>query len=195
MLAAVALVAAEAPARADAQPAASTQTFENGATLSYGVTLSLLQFSAARSANEPGRLRNYTPSLEVLPAEIGFQFIFNPQNAPWRLNKKDDSRFQLMSIGGAILARIRNEGLVQGNLSLAIELGFFENSLSIGLGVDLYRGIPILSGSGVAGGGTAYTGLLAAAFVKEGELTPENVFLLVSFSLSGVVNALSGKVQ
>jgi hypothetical protein len=184
------------PARGNSDPPAPTlTTLDNGSTLSYGVTLSLLQFSTVRSPSESGRLRDYSPSLEVLPTEIGFQFIYNPQYSPWRLTKQDGSPFQLMSIGGALLARVKSESLAQGNISLAIELGFFNNAISIGIGVDLYRGIPILSSGGVPGGGTAYTGLLASAFAKEGEVTPENAFVLVSFSLSSIVGALSGKVQ
>lgn len=185
------------PAHADtpAPPPPQQTTFAGGGTLSYGVTLSLLQYSTSRSPSEPGRLRDYTPKLEVLPTEIGFQFVYNPQYAPWRLVKQDGSTFQLMSFGGALLVRVKDEGLSQGNISLAAELGFFENAISIGVGVDLYRGIPVLGANGVPGAGTAYTGLLAAAFAREGEVTPENVFVLVSFSLTGIINTLSGKVQ
>lgn len=174
----------------------TTATFTNKSTLSYGVTLSLLQFSVARRADQPARLRDYQPQLQVLPVEIGFQFVYGPQYTPWRFTTSDRSKpFQLMTVGGAVLTRIQNEGLSQGNISLAAELGFFENTISIGIGFDLYRGIPTLNGSGVAGGATAYTGLLAAAFAKEGEVTPENVFVLLSFSLSKLTAALTSTVH
>jgi hypothetical protein len=182
-------------ARADDAPAPTTATLQSGSTLTYGVTLSLLQFSTVRSPNESGRFRNYAPDLEVLPTEIGFQFVYNPAFNPWRLTKQDGKPFQLISVGGALLARIKSQSLEQGNISLAAQLGFFDNAISIGVGIDLYRGIPILSGSGVPGGATAYTGLLAAAFAKEGEVTPENVFVVLSFSLTKIVGAISGEVR
>jgi hypothetical protein len=182
-------------ARAEDPPAPTSTTFQSGSTLSYGVTLSLLQFSTLRSPNEPGRYRNYAPNLEILPTEIGFKFSYNPAFSPWRLSKQDGKSFQLISVGGALLARIKSQALEQGNLSLAIELGFFDNAISLGVGIDLYRGIPVLSGAGISGGGTAYTGLLAWAFAKEGELTPENVFVVVSFSLTKIVGAISGEVR
>lgn len=182
-------------ARADDTTASTSATFEGGSTLSYGVTLSLLQFSTVRSPNEPGSYRNYSPNLEVLPTELGFQFIYNPAPGPWRLKKQDGKSFQLISVGGALLARIKSQSLEQGNISLAAQLGFFDNAISVGVGVDLYRGIPILSGAGVPGGATAYTGLLAAAFAKEGELTAENVFVVLSFSLTKIVSAISGEVR
>lgn len=182
-------------AHADDPPAPTSATFQSGSTLSYGVTLSLLQFSALRSPNEPGRDRNYAPNLEVLPTEIGFQFIYNPAFSPWRLTRQDGKPFQLISVGGSLLARVKSQSLEQGNISIAAQLGFFDNAISVGVGIDLYRGIPILSGSGVPGGGTAYTGVLAWALASEGEVTPENVFVVFSFSLTKIVAAISGEVR
>jgi hypothetical protein len=195
VLAVSAVLGFDGVAHADDPPATTSTTFQSGSTLSYGVTLSLLQFSTLRSPNEPGRYRNYAPNLEVLPTELGFQFVYNPAFSPWRLNKQDGKTFQLISVGGALLARIKSQALEQGNISLAVQLGFFDNAISLGVGIDLYRGIPVLSGTGVSGGGTAYTGLLAWAFAREGEVTPENVFVVVSFSLSKIVGAISGEVR
>jgi hypothetical protein len=182
-------------ARADDPPAPTSATFQSGSTLTYGVTLSLVQFSTVRSPNEPGRFRNYAPDLQVLPTEIGFQFVYNPQFTPWRLTKQDGKPFQLFSVGGSLLARIKSQSLEQGNISLAIQMGFFDNAISLGVGIDLYRGIPVLSGTGVPGGATAYTGLLSWAFAKEGGVTPENVFVVLSFSLTKIVSAISGEVR
>ena len=70
-------VAAASPrlAHADSSPSQTQTTFESGATLSYGVTLSLLQFSTVRSPDEPARYRNYAPKLEVLPTEINWKAL------------------------------------------------------------------------------------------------------------------------
>jgi len=196
----------DAPARAaDDSSSASGMTTSNvfqqkfvgGATLSYGVTLSLLRLSSTRPSNAPGRTREYTPGVEVLPAEFGFQFTYGPQSAPWRFDVADPTkpRFQLMTVGGVILGRVDDRARGQGNISLAATLGFFENAISIGVGVDLYRGIPIQGANGAAGAGTAHTGILAWAFSPEGEVTPENIFVLLSLSLSRIVGSVSGQVS
>jgi hypothetical protein len=163
--------------------------------LRYGLTGSILRFSATRPDNEPARTRNYSPALDVIPPEIGFQFTYRPKTRPWLQNRLSNGRFQLMSAGGILLLRLGDMEKRQGGLGLAATLSFFEESLGLGVGVDLYRGIPTLGTNGVAGDGTAYTGLLAWAFVKEGEVTPENAFVLVSFNLSGLVGAFTQKVK
>ena len=78
---------------------------------------------------------------------------------------------------------------------MAATLGFFENAISIGVGVDLYRGIPVLGANGSAGAGTAHTGVLSWAFSPEGEVTPENVFVLLSLSLTRIIGSVSGQVS
>jgi hypothetical protein len=174
--------------------------FENGGRLRYGLSVSLLHYSVSRSSAEPGRMRNYLPKLDFIPPEVGFQFTFQPATGPWRLRKKSDSTngktstFQLMSWGGMLLVRVDNKDLAQGAIRLGGTINFFENVVGIGLGFDLYRGIPVLGANGVNGGSTAYTGLLSWAFSKQGELTPENIFFVMTFGLDPIVKALSGEL-
>jgi hypothetical protein len=169
--------------------------FENGGRLRYGLSLSLLQLSATRSSSEPGRLRNYAPRLETVPPELGFQFTYQPHSYPWRLRRKDGTSFQLMSWGGMLLAGIRNSNLEQGAIRLGATLNFFENVIGLGAGFDLYRGIPVLGADGTAGGATAYTGLLSWAIAKQGEVTPENFFFVVTLGVDPIVKALTGELR
>lgn len=169
--------------------------FESGGRLRYGLSVSLLQLAVSRSESEPGRLRNYEPKLEVLPSEIGFQFTHQPVGPPWRFTKKDGGTFQLMSWGGMLLTKIDKRELAQGAIRLGLTLNFFENVVGLGAGFDLYRGIPIRGADGIAGSATAYTGLLSWAFSPEGEVTPENVFVVLTFGLDPIVRALSGELK
>lgn len=169
--------------------------FRRGGRLRYGVSLSLLQFRTARPDNEPGRLRNYTPKLDVLPPEIGVQFTHEPAGAGWRLEKNDGSQFQLMSWGGILLFRVSDEALAQGAISMAVTLNFFNNFVGLGLGFDLYRGIPIAGSDGAAGKGTAHTGVLSWAFARQGEVTPENVFVVFTVGVDPIVRALTGELK
>jgi hypothetical protein len=169
--------------------------FKNGDRLKYGLSVTLLEFRAARPSNETGRLRDYAPGLEAIPPEVGFHFLYQPSTRPWRLRRKDGSDFQLISWGGMVLVRVDNVSLHQGALSLGTMLTFFENTLGLGIGFDLYRGIPVQGANGVAGSGTAYTGLLSWAFTPQGEITPENVFVVLTFGLGPIVNALTGELK
>ncbi len=169
--------------------------FRTGDRLRYGLSASLFEFSVERPNNEPGRLRRYAPTFDVVPAEIGFQFTLQPSGSPWRLQKADTSTFQLMSCGGMLLVRIDNKNLAQGAVAVGATLNFFENVLGIGVGVDLYRGVPIQGANGAASGSTAYTGLLAWAFAPQGEMTPEDVFVVLTFGLDPIVKALSGELK
>ncbi|MBX3258998.1 MAG: hypothetical protein KF782_04715 [Labilithrix sp.] len=169
--------------------------FENGGRLRYGLSVSLLQISATRPDDEPGRTRNYATKIEAVPPELGFQFTYQPAGHPWRLKRRDGSHFQLMSWGGMVLAGVRNSNFAQGALRLGATINFFENVIGFGAGFDLYRGIPVLGPSGVAGGETAYTGLLAWALANQGEVTPENLFFVVTLGVDPIVKALTGEVR
>lgn len=184
-----------APKRSPAVAEEAAEEVETlrGHRIRYGVTGTLVRFAASRLDNEPGRLRNYTPNLELIPPEVGFQFTVRPSVRPWRLPTSNGSTFQLMSYGGVLLARLGDRELRQNGLSLAATLAFFNETVGFGIGMDLYRGIPVQGADGTAGGATAYTGLLAWALSPHGELTPENAFVLVTFNLTGLLKAVSGE--
>ncbi len=168
----------------------SSHQFENGDRLHYGPTVTLLRFSVARDPDEAGRYRDYEPRWEFVPPEFGFQFVYQPHNEPWRY-----STFQLMSVGGMLLARIDTDDVSRGSLSLAATIGFFEETVGFALGTDLYRGLPIEGADGQSGSATAYTGLLAWSLSPQGEVTPENVFFAVTLGLQPFINAITGEVK
>lgn len=178
--------------------AAETRHRLSTGELEYGVIASLLLFRTTRSSNESGRLRNYEPSLKLVPGQIGFQFTWNPHARPWRQERKlengdPDGHVQIMSAGGALLFEVDSDNPRQGSLSLAPTLSFFNNSLSFGLGFDLYRGIPVDGADGADGAHTVYTGALAWAFSPQGEVTPENFFVFIALNLQPLVNLASSK--
>lgn len=172
----------------------SGRVLSNGARLSWGVTGSLLRFRTERNPNLPGGDRNFRPRFEFVPAEAGFQFLSEPDGLPWRLQLKDGGSVQIVSWGGMLLAGLGEDSDVErGNLSLAATLAFFDNTIGLGAGFDLYRGIPVLGADGTSGGDTAFTGALAWALSPEGEVTAENAFLVVTINLSTLIDAVSGK--
>lgn len=169
--------------------------FVSGSHLRYGLTTSLLRFSVSRRPSEPAALRDYVPTLEPVPADVAFSFMYEPNKSPWRLCKKDGKPFQLLSWGGALFVDPSAPRRDQRSISLALMLGLFENWISLGAGVDLYRGIPTQGSDGESGTGTAYTGLLGWALSRRGEVTPENVFITVALDLSKAVTSATGTVR
>jgi hypothetical protein len=169
-------------------------TFTDGSNLRYGPTVSLLRFQTSRRKDEPGRLRDYTPALDLLPAQVGFQFIYRPSATPWQLRLPKHKTYQLLSAGGILLAHVDTNRAALGSLSLAATLGLFDDSIGLGVGFDLYRGIPVRGADGQAGSATAYTGLLAAALAREGELTPENAFVVVTLNLAWLTKTVAGEL-
>jgi hypothetical protein len=190
LIAGVAMLSASAQAEnVDTLSPQSAQDLANGGKLSYGVSLSLLRLSFSRQEDEPARIRNYTPRLERIAPEVGFQFAYAPASDPFRLKTRTangDGYFQLMSFGGAFLVRLSDQNVSRGGVSVAAIVGFFDDRVSVGMGFDIYRGIPVANVDGMAGAGTAYTGLASWAFAREGELTPENVFLVFSINLAKI---------
>lgn len=169
--------------------------FERGGRLKFGPTISLLRFSVARDPDEPARYRNYEPRLHFVPSEVGFQFVFQPHNGPWRIKRKKGEPFQLMSAGGMLLASVDKNDVRRGSISLAATLSFFQELVGLGVGVDLYRGIEVADVDGTPGGDTAYTGLLAWSLSPRGEVTPENVFFVVTLGLVPLVNSITGELK
>ena len=100
-----------------------------------------------------------------------------------------------MSWGGGLLAQIDNQRFERGGLSVAATLGFFEDTVGFGMGFDLYRGIPVASPVGDEKGGTAYTGVLAWGLARDGEVTPENVFAVVTLNLAQLAGRVTGEAQ
>ncbi|MCA9640451.1 MAG: hypothetical protein H6718_16360 [Polyangiaceae bacterium] len=157
-------------------------------TLAYGPTATLLRFNATRRSSEAGRNRRYEPDLQLVNGELGFQFVWEPNS--WGKKTKSGGHLQLAGVGGAFLFNVVKDR--QRSLSLATQLTFFNNSLGLGLGFDLYRQIPISTSSTDPAEGIAHTGLLAWSFSGEGELTAENVFFVASINLASLVKGLSG---
>jgi hypothetical protein len=156
--------------------------------------VSLLQYRVSRPEDEIGRTRHYESALQFVPPEFGFQFVHSPAAEPWRYSDASGKPFQLMSWGGMLTARVDTDHPERGALGLAATLTFFEQMLGLGVGVDLYRGIPIATADG-PGKDTALTGVLAWALAPEGEVTPENVFVVVSLGLAPIVSGLTGGVK
>ena len=140
---------------------------------------------------EPARLRNYGSTVEV---SAGDWIPVHLQSADVAAghHKQTERPFQLMSIGGWLLTRIRNQGLAQGNISLAVELGFFEIRSLVGVGVDLYRGIPVLSSDGVVGGATAVHRPAGRGIREEGEADGRKRVRRLLVRLTKLVAAISG---
>lgn len=178
------------PSTANQEKSAQQLDLMQGGSVHYGLTLSLAQFNVVRSESEPAAWRNYAPNFKFVPTTIGFQFTYQPAGEPWRIQKNDESYFQLMSAGGMVLLSVDSRNAELGALSLGATLGFFEDVLGLGIGFDLYRGIPVRGLDGTSGGGTAYTGVLAWAFSPRGEVTPENVFVVLTLGLEPIVRAL-----
>lgn len=186
--------AAVTPAPPPAPATGGDITFQNGSNLRYGPTVSLLRYQTSRRSDEPGRLRDYTPALALLPAQFGFQFVYRPAETPWRLPLPSHKWYQLLSAGGMLLAHVDTGDASRGSLSLAATLGLFEDSIGLGVGFDLYRGIPVRGADGKAGSSTVYTGLLAPAFAREGELTPENAFVVITLNLAWLTKTVAGEL-
>jgi hypothetical protein len=166
-------------------------TFSRG-QLAFGITTTLLRLRSTRMDSEPGRSRNYVLGIDKLPMDLGFQFTFRPGISPYRLDTDEGKGFQLISVGGLLSAEVNSRVPGQSEITLGLVVSFFAESVSLGLGFDLYRGIPVRGADGVAGSGTATTGLLGWAWCKQGEMTPENFSLLLTFNLSKIPGALGG---
>lgn len=176
-----------------AAPAGRKVTLPDGSDFNYGLTVSLFRLSVARLDDEAARMRNYSPKFEALPAEFGFQFTYRPNGSPWRLRTSSKNDFQLMSVGGILLARVNNDNFSQGEVGVAATWQFLEDSVGIGLGFDLYRGVAVQGPDGQRGEGTAYTGLFSWALARDGEITPENVFVLLTVNVAGLAGKISSK--
>jgi len=161
-------------------------------SLSYGVTTTLLRLQSSRRASDPARVRDYQMGIEKLPLDLGFQFSYRPRQRPYRLDTTDGAGFQMISVGGMLSVTMNPQIASQAEVILGFVLSFFNESVSLGLGFDLYRGVPVRGADGAAGTGTASTGLLGWACSKQGEITPENFSLLLTFNVSKIAGSVGG---
>jgi hypothetical protein len=157
---------------------------QDGSAVRYGVTTTLLKLQASRKASSPARLREYEFGMAKLPLDLGFQFGFRPNMFPYRIKTTDKDGFQLISVGGMLTVKMSDQSPSQAEITIGLIVSFFDESVSVGLGFDLYRGVPVQGPDGSSGSGTASTGLLAWAWSRHGEITPENVSLLLTVNLS-----------
>jgi hypothetical protein len=149
--------------------------------LVYGPTLTLVRIRPQRSRLY---LRDYSPEVELVPSEVGFQIMFRPSVAPWRIRKDNGGDFQLLSAGGTLLFGFDRDPK-QGSVSLAATLGLVDDVLLLGVGFDLYRGIPLPNGE------TAPTGIVGWGLSRRGEVTPENVFFTFGVNLASIIRPIA----
>jgi hypothetical protein len=161
-------------------------------TVRYGVTTTLLRLQSSRRASDPARARDYQLGIEKLPLDLGFQFSYRPKQSPYRLKTKDGAGFQMISVGGMLSVTMNPRIASQAEVILGFVLSFFDESVSLGLGFDLYRGVPARGSEG-AGSDTAPTGLFGWACSKRGEITPENFSLLLTFNVSKIAGSVGGE--
>jgi len=164
----------------------NTITTRNGSQLKYGIATSLLRVRATRSPREFARERNLAVEVDKLPLDLGFQFVYRPNTRAHRLSTKDGKGFQLVSYGGILLADVGGDNGSQSTITIGAIASFFEESVSVGIGFDLYRGIPTQGIDGQRGGATAQTGLLGWALSETGEITAENFSLMLSLNVSNL---------
>ncbi|HJL17294.1 MAG TPA: hypothetical protein RMH99_16625 [Sandaracinaceae bacterium LLY-WYZ-13_1] len=164
----------------------------NGDAISWGLVLSAVRFRVSRREDQPGRVRDYQPDIDVFSGQFGFQVIWNPDDPPFTVELEDGGSLQVFSIGFQLLGAIDTERFEQSELAITLSIGLLNNVLGLGFGFDLYRGIPILDRNGLPGGDTAFTGLLPWAWATEGEMTPENFVATIYLNLTGLVSAVQG---
>lgn len=177
-------------AKEDAKP--NEVRDKHGDKISYGLTLSLLRYRVTRDRSRPGRERDYQPSLDFVPPQIGFQVTVSPNISPMR-QRLDGKYFQWMSVGGMLLTEPRvGDTNHRTSLTLAAVVSFLEDTIGFGVGFDMYRAIPIRAADGKSGPPFANTGLLSWATSRSGEVTAENLSFLVTFNAATIATLLSG---
>ncbi len=189
--ASVALVGA--PAIAQTTPPSDpklTSVTTRGGRWDWGASVSLLRIGALRDPTLPGRTHQYQTDIRPLDTQVTFQAFFHPAGTPWRRTDERTLRdFQLLSLSAFLTLGIDPQHSAQSEIALGVGLGLFENFLVLGLGFDLYRGVPVRGGDGVPGSHTASTGLLAPLTSTEGEVTPENFFFVIHLNLVSLVRS------
>ncbi len=179
----------EAPDKAPATGVSGSVDLANGDNIRWGIVLSAVRFRVSRRDDQIARVRDYQPDIDIFSGQFGFQVVWNPSDAPFTLAIAN-GRFQLFSVGFQLLGALSTERVEQSELAVTFSIGMLNNVLGIGIGLDLYRGVPALGRNGVVGAETAYTGLLSWAWATEGELTPENLLATIYLNVTGLVEAI-----
>lgn len=148
----------------------------------WGLGVNLLRVGVLRRPEEAGYRRNYEPELRWLSPQLTFQVTFQPDTAPWRLA----SGFQSVSLSGIIIAGIDTERAAKSELALGLTVDFLSGIVGVGVALDLYRGVPVRDAAGLPGGDVAPTGLFSAAFLRDGEVSAENVFFLLNLNFVAI---------
>jgi hypothetical protein len=158
-------------------------SFSSGDTIRYGLTLAAARLRVTRSPTEEARLRDYKPEAEFVPTLIGFRIVYSPHVSPWRL-ESSGSPLQLLSIEFPLyLEKAKGNSLAA--VSAGVGLTFVNGLLGIGLAFDVYRAVPVA-------GGTTRIGILPWALSRTGEVTAENVAVMLTLGLESLVTRLSG---
>lgn len=156
---------------------------DGGHKIRWGFDLSVLRVSATRRPDEPARMRHYEMDLSTVPGAFGFSVLWDPPGSPWRLKLKNKDDFQLLSVATMLLFEKGNI-VPQSRISFGVGIGLLERFIILGFLVDLYRGVPAQDADGRNGRDTAETGVLAWAWGRQGEFTPENISFVINLGLS-----------
>ncbi len=159
---------------------------------SWGLGVPLLRLGVLRRADEPGYLRNFEPQLQALTPQITFQVTYKPNTTPWRREDTETGTpTQVIAVSGLIIGGLDSVHSLRSEIAIGLSVDFLDGIVSLGVGVDLYRGVPVRDGAGAAGEDTVPTGLFSWAMTRNGEFTAENVFLILNLGLT----AIGGKLQ
>lgn len=168
-------------------PAANSGTATTRAGIwSWGLGVNLLRLGVLRRPEEPGYRRNYEAQLNWLSPQFTFQVTLQPDIRPWR-----QPTMQAMSVSGVLIAGVDTTNARKSEIALGLTVDFLNGIVGVGVALDLYRGVPVRSGAGEAGMDVAPTGLFSAAFLRDGEVTPENIFFLLNINFVAVGRTVS----
>jgi hypothetical protein len=164
-----------------------TQVSTSAGEWTWGISVPILRLGVLRRPDEPGFRRNYEVDLQWITPQLAFQVTLRPKARPWRIiDVNDHTEFQSISVSGLLLVGLDTQQARKSEVALGLSVNFLNGILGVGFAFDLYRGIPVLGGTGTSGGDVAPTGLLAAAFTRDGEVTVENVSFLLHLNLVAI---------
>ena len=159
---------------------------KNGDRVSYGVTLAAVRLRATRDPSQDARERDYQPEAEFVPTLLGLRVVYEPSPSPWRIRTAGEP-LQLIGIEFALYLE-KADGNALESLSAGVGLTLMEGLLGVGLAFDVYRQVPVK-------GGHAETGIMPWALSRGGEVTAENVSVMVTIGLEPIVKALTGSTD
>lgn len=159
---------------------------KNGDRISYGVTLAAVRLRATRDPNQDARLRDYQPEADFVPTLVGLRIVYEPSGGPWRLDTAGEP-MQLIGIEFPLYLE-KGTGNSLESLSAGVGLTLVDGLLGVGLAFDVYRVVKVK-------GGQTETGIMPWTLSRTGEVTAENVAVMVTIGLDPIVNALSGSTD